>query len=167
MRLNRLSALDAAFLSLESADAPMHVGWAALFSPPPGGAPPSFRGGSPHVERRLSRAPRFRQRLAEMPLGLGDPVWIDDEKFDIAVHVHHASCRDFGSLVDEVLSTPLSYERPLWELWIAEDLEGGGLRVVGKAHHCLVDGLGAVELMASCSTSRLSQSTVSRAVGTT
>ena len=125
MRLKRLSALDAAFLSLESADAPMHVGWAALFSPPPGGAPPSFDAVRSHVERRLSRAPRFRQRLAEVPLGLGDPVWIDDENFDIAVHVRHASCRDFGSLVDEVLSTPLSYERPLWELLIAEDLEGG------------------------------------------
>ena len=126
----------------------MHVGWAALFSPAPDGTPPSFEAVRSHVEGRLSRAPRYRQRLAEVPLGLSDPVWVDDEYFDIGAHVRHASCRDFSALVDEVLSTPLSYDRPLWELWIVEGLEGGMLGVVGKAHHCLVDGLGAVELMA-------------------
>jgi len=35
--LRRLSALDAAFLTLESPEAPMHVGWAALFAPPSDG----------------------------------------------------------------------------------------------------------------------------------
>lgn len=34
MSPSRLSALDAAFLSLERSHAPMHVGWAALFAPP-------------------------------------------------------------------------------------------------------------------------------------
>jgi WS/DGAT/MGAT family acyltransferase len=51
-------------------------------------------------------------------------------------------------LVDEVMSAPLDHDRALWELWIAEELDGGQLGVVGKAHHCLVDGLAAVELMA-------------------
>ena len=125
----------------------MHVGWAALFSPRADGALPRFEAVRSHVEARLSRAPRYRQRLAEVPLGLSDPVWVDDEHFDIAAHVRHARSRDFGGLVDEVLSAPLSYDRPLWELWIVDGLEGGRLGVVGKAHHCLVDGLGAVELM--------------------
>lgn len=44
MRLSRLSALDEAFLTLESPQAPMHVGWAALCSPPRHGSPPSFEG---------------------------------------------------------------------------------------------------------------------------
>ena len=148
MGLRRLSALDAAFLALESPDAPMHVGWAASFAPRPDGTLPSFEAVRSHVEGRLARAPRYRQRLTEVPLGLSDPVWVDDESFDVAAHVRRAPGRDFAELVDEVLSEPLSHDRPLWELWIAEGLEGGRLGVVGKAHHCLVDGLAAVELMA-------------------
>ncbi|MDP8967811.1 MAG: wax ester/triacylglycerol synthase family O-acyltransferase, partial [Actinomycetota bacterium] len=144
----RLSALDAAFLSLESADAPMHVGWAALFDPPAAAPPPRFEQIRAHIESRLGRAPRYRQRLAHVPLGLGDPVWVDDGAFDIGDHVLRAGDRDFERLVDDVLSAPLRHGRPLWELWIADDLPDGRIGVVGKAHHCLVDGLAAVELMA-------------------
>jgi len=144
----RLSALDAAFLSLESEHAPMHVGWAAVFAPPADGPRPRFEDIRAHIGARLGRAPRYRQRLAHVPLGLGDPVWIDDRDFDICDHVGRARHGDFERLVDEVLSAPLQHGRPLWELWIADELEDGQIGVVGKAHHCLVDGLAAVELMA-------------------
>lgn len=145
----RLSALDAAFLSLEAPHAPMHVGWAARFAPRSDGSRPSFEELRAHIAGRLSRAPRYRQRLAEVPLGLDDPVWVDDPRFDIADHVLRAGHGDFQRLVDEVMSTPLEHDRALWELWIAEELDDDGqLAVVGKAHHCLVDGLAAVELMA-------------------
>jgi diacylglycerol O-acyltransferase / wax synthase len=147
MTRNRLSALDAAFLSLESADAPMHVGWAAVFAPRADGSRPDFEDVRAHIEGRLGRAPRYRQKLLDIPLGLDDPVWIDDPEFDISNHVLEAGHADFGSLVDEVMSKPLEHGRPLWELWIAEQLEDGQIGVVGKAHHCLVDGLAAVELM--------------------
>lgn len=127
----------------------MHVGWAAVFAPPADGAPvPSLESVRSHVAGRLERAPRYRQRLADVPLGVTDPVWVDDESFDVAAHVRGAHPEDFGALVDEVLSAPLPHDRPLWELWIVTGLDGGRLGVVGKAHHCLVDGLGAVELMA-------------------
>jgi diacylglycerol O-acyltransferase len=143
----RLSALDAAFLALESPWAPMHVGWAAIFAPRPDGTRPTFEAVSAHIASRLGRAPRYRQKLVEVPLGLGDPVWADDAGFDVADHVRRAEHGDFGRLIDEVMSTPLAPGRPLWELWIADDLPDGRIGVVGKAHHCLVDGLAAVELM--------------------
>ncbi len=144
----RLSALDAAFLSLEAPHAPMHVGWAARFAPRADGSRPSFDEMRAHIAGRLGRAPRYRQRLAEVPLGLGDPVWVDDRKFDIANHVLRAGHGNVQQLVDEVMSAPLVHDRALWELWIAEELDDGQLAVVGKAHHALVDGLAAVELMA-------------------
>lgn len=144
----RLSPLDAAFLALESSQAPMHVGWAALFAPREDGSRPSFEAIRAHIEGRLGRAPRYRQKLVEIPFGLGDPVWIDDPQFDLARHVLRAAPGDFGRLVDAVMSMPLHSDRPLWELWIAEDVADGRLGVIGKAHHCLVDGLAAVELMA-------------------
>jgi len=143
----RLSALDAAFLSLEAPHAPMHVGWAAQFAPRADGSRPTFEDVRAHIAGRLGRAPRYRQKLVDVPLGLGDAVWVDDPSFDIADHVLQADHGDFPRLTDEVLSLPLRHERALWELWIAQ-LDDGQLGVVGKAHHALVDGLAAVELMA-------------------
>lgn len=148
MSESRLSALDAAFLDLESSSAPMHVGWAAAFNVPTDGKRPSFEAIRAHIQTRLGRAPRYRQRLVEVPLGVGDPVWVDDDMFDVARHVRRAAAHNLGELADEVMSQPLASDRPLWELWIAERLQDGKIGVVGKAHHCLVDGLAAVELMA-------------------
>lgn len=148
MTPSRLSALDAAFLAIESDDAPMHVGWAALFRAPDGEPAPTFEAIRDHIAGRLHRAPRYRQRLAAVPLGLDDPVWVDDTGFDIARHVRRCEHGDFDRLVDEVMSAPLLHDRALWELWVADRLDDGQLAVVGKAHHCLVDGLAAVELMA-------------------
>jgi len=142
----RLSAMDAGFLQVESSSAPMHLGWAAVFATPEHGPRPSFEHLREHVHGRLDRAPRYRQRLVDTPRGGGDPVWLDDETFDIARHVRRARTRDLEALVDDVMSSPLDRDSPLWQLWIA-DLDDGCIGVVGKAHHCLVDGLAAVELM--------------------
>jgi diacylglycerol O-acyltransferase / wax synthase len=144
--IDRLSPLDASFLQVESPTAHMHVGWAARFAPPARGAVPSFEDIRSHIAGRLARAPRYRQKLASVPLGVGDPVWIDAAGFDIAEHVRRARSSEFSRTVDAVMSTPLDHDRPLWELWVADRLEDGGLGVVGKAHHCMVDGLAAVEL---------------------
>jgi hypothetical protein len=78
MSRNRLTALDASFLEVESPTAHMHVGWASLFASPDGKPAPTFEELRDHIGARLSRAPRYRQKLAEVPLGLNDPVWVDD-----------------------------------------------------------------------------------------
>jgi diacylglycerol O-acyltransferase / wax synthase len=143
---DRLSALDASFLEVETAAAHMHVGWASLFGVPEDGPRPSFDQLLEHVGTRMSRAPRYRQRLAEVPLGAADPVWIDDEDFAIERHVHRSTSGDLSEVVDEVMSRRLKRDRPMWELWIADRLGDGRVGVVGKAHHSMVDGLAAVEL---------------------
>ena len=146
MAPNRLSALDASFLDVETASAHMHVGWAAAFDPPDERPAPSFEQLRDHIARRLHRAPRYRQRLAGVPLGLARPGWVDDDRFDITRHVRAAAPGSLAELAGSVLSTPLSRERPLWELWIADRLDDGRIGVVCKAHHCMVDGIAAVEL---------------------
>jgi diacylglycerol O-acyltransferase / wax synthase len=146
MAPNRLSALDASFLDVETASAHMHVGWAAVFDPPQDRPAPSFEQLRDHIARRLQRAPRYRQRLEGVPLGLARPVWVDDERFDITRHVRPAGRASLDELAGSVQSTPLSRERPLWELWVSDQLDDGRIGVVGKAHHCMVDGIAAVEL---------------------
>src|SRR3954452_5990473 len=142
----RLSALDASFLAVEGPSAHMHVGWAATFEPPAGGPRPDYDVLFEHIAGRLGRAPRYRQRLAPDPLGLNAPLWIDAEDFDPAEHIHRSAAEDLPQLADAVLSEPLRRDRPLWEFWIADRLRDGRIGLVGKAHHCMVDGLAAVEL---------------------
>src|SRR3954453_9505336 len=142
----RLSPLDASFLEVESATAHMHVGWAARFIPPTHRPRPTFRELRDHVAARLDRAPRYRQRLARVPLGVNGPAWVDDDRFDPDRHILHSRARDLAEVVDAVMSVPLERERPMWEMWIADELEDGSIGMVGKAHHCMVDGIAAVEL---------------------
>ena len=119
---SRLSALDASFLAVETPTAHMHVGWAAAFSAPADGSLPSFPALRDHIELRLGRAPRYRQKLAPLPLGLHAPEWIDDPAFSVDRHVYRAP-GPLHELVDEVMSMPLRRDRPLWEIWICEDSE--------------------------------------------
>jgi diacylglycerol O-acyltransferase len=146
MSTSRLSALDASFLAVESANAHMHVGWVAVFEPPEGAAAPTFADCRDHIAARLSRAPRFRQVLSPTPLGLGQPIWVDDPAFDVVRHVTRSRARDLTGAIDMFLSAPLRRDRPLWQICVADQLHDGRVAIIGKAHHCMVDGIAAVEL---------------------
>jgi diacylglycerol O-acyltransferase / wax synthase len=138
----RLSAMDASFLAVERPGTPMHVGWVATFDPPERGPHPTAHELLGHIATRMRHARRYRQRLAGVPLGVHEPVWVDDPDFDPARHLHAASDEDVDALIDDVLSIPLERDRPLWEMWVAD----APLTLVGKAHHCMVDGSAVVEL---------------------
>jgi WS/DGAT/MGAT family acyltransferase len=146
MPVDRLSALDESFLRLESDDAHMHVGWTLLME----GEPPAVGELRAHVAGRLDRLPRFRRRVLRSPLH--DPVWADDETFDIANHVIHVTVpapggpREVRELTGRLLSRPLDLDRPLWRLCLVDGLRDGGFAVVGQAHHALVDGIAALEV---------------------
>jgi diacylglycerol O-acyltransferase / wax synthase len=146
MAASRLSPFDRSFLDVETDASHMHVGWVARFRQPDAG-PVGFEAISKHLVTRLGRAPRYRQRLARVPFELHDPVWVDDDRFDPAHHVRHAPGGDFAQIIGRVLSEPLARDRPLWEIHIADGLDDGSIGMVGKAHHCMVDGVAAVELV--------------------
>jgi WS/DGAT/MGAT family acyltransferase len=141
----RLSGLDASFLEMENGAAHMHVGWVATFSSPAARPMPSFAELRDHIGRRLRASPRYRQKLVSVPLGLRAPEWVDDPAFAVERHVYWAP-GPLRELVDEVMSVPLRRDRPLWELWICDGEEPGRFALVGKVHHCMVDGIAAVEL---------------------
>ncbi len=146
MSAERLSALDASFLAVESDDAPMHVGWVSTFDAPEDGPSPRFPELFEHLAGRLALAPRYRQKLAPVPFGLHEPVWVDDPDFDPAEHLLHAPGDDLDALVDEIFSTPLPRDRPLWQFWLADGLPEGQVAMICKAHHCMVDGVAIADL---------------------
>jgi diacylglycerol O-acyltransferase len=149
----RLTPLDASFLHLETANAHMHVAWAASLIPHKTRSRPTVRSLRQAVGGRLELLPRFRQRIATDPLGVAEPRWIDDADFDIRRHVMRLGRADevlsrerFAELTDTVLSKPLRRDHPLWELYLAPELSGGRVGLVCKLHHAMVDGKSAVEV---------------------
>ena len=152
---DRLSGLDASFLALERIETPMHIGSLAILE----GEPffderGRFRLAEARrlVGSRLHLIPRFRQRPMEVPFGIGRPVWVDDERFDVAYHVRLTALPAPGSraqllaLFERVEAQVLDRTRPLWELWFVEGLEGGNVAVIQKTHHALVDGISGVDV---------------------
>jgi diacylglycerol O-acyltransferase len=144
--IDRLSGLDAAFLDLDSPQAPLHVGWTIRVA----GRPPSPSALRRHVEGRLEHVPRFRRRVVRPRLG--DAHWADDPGFDVANHVHAvtlappAGTRELRDLAGALLSQPLDPAHPLWRIYLVGGLRGEGWAVIGQAHHALVDGIAAVEV---------------------
>jgi len=152
----RLSHLDASFLALESRSTHMHVGAVVVFDV---GSLGKADGGIDmaairrHVAAKLHLIPRYRQRLAWVPLER-HPVWVDDEYFNLDYHVRHTSLPRPGSedqlkqLAGMLMSQGLDREKPLWELYVVEGIEGNRFAIVSKIHHAMIDGIAGVDLMA-------------------
>ena len=123
---DRLSAVDASFLAQEKQSSHMHVGALVIFD----GPPPSREEFRSHLEARLGRVPRYRQKLAFPPLEAGRPFWVDDPNFNLDYHVRHTALPKPGSdeqlrdLAGRIFSQRLDRSKPLWETWIVHGLDG-------------------------------------------
>jgi hypothetical protein len=138
----RLSALDSLFLDLEDPNVHMHVGVVLLFDARPLRAP---HGGldmeriRAYYESRLALMPRYRQRLAYIPLER-HPVWVDDDRFNLFYHIRHTALpqpgeeRQLKRLCGRILSQKLDTTKPLWEIWVVEGLEGDRFALIAKTH---------------------------------
>jgi WS/DGAT/MGAT family acyltransferase len=151
----RLSAQDATFLWAEQPSQPMHVGAVAILE---GGRLQREAGGidieayRAAVESVLHWVPRYRQKLAWVPVE-GWPVWIDDRSFDLGYHIRHIALPAPGGLdqlkelTARINARPLDRQRPLWEIWVIEGVEGGEqFAVLNKVHHCMIDGAAGADL---------------------
>ena len=146
---DRLSALDASFLHIENSSAHMHVASVMLFE----GPPPPYDELLDAIERRLGLVPRYRQRLAYVPLGQGRPRWVDDPHLNLRYHVRVTALPSPGSeeqlmdLAGRVFSQQLDRDKPLWEIWLVEGLEDDRFALLAKTHHALVDGVSGIDIV--------------------
>jgi diacylglycerol O-acyltransferase len=149
MANDRLTGLDTSFLHLENATAHMHVASVMVFE----GPPPPYDELLEAFERRLPLVPRYRQRLAFVPLGQGRPKWVDDPHLNLRYHVRSTALPSPGSedqlkdLAGRVFSQQLDRDKPLWEVWLVEGLEDDRFAVLSKTHHSLVDGVSGVDII--------------------
>jgi diacylglycerol O-acyltransferase / wax synthase len=155
--VEHLSPEDVTLWCAQASDAPLLIGGMALGE---GAALRDAAGTIPidrirrHFEARLVTAPRFRQVLRRVPLGQG-LVWVDDEHFDIARHVRLVALPRPGSeeqlreLVARVLEAPLPPDRPLWEFWVVEGVDGDRVALVPKVSHVVGDGMAILGVVMS------------------
>jgi WS/DGAT/MGAT family acyltransferase len=152
--MRQLTSLDAQFLALESARQSGHVGGLAVLDPStaPGGSLESDDI-KRLMEERLPLLPPMRWRLAEVPLGLDYPYWVEDADFDLDFHVRELALpspgnnRQLAEQVARIFSRPLDRARPLWELYLIHGIESGGVAVLTKIHHAVIDGMSGAEIM--------------------
>ena len=148
--VDRLSPLDVSFLYLEEPTTPMHVGGVVLFQAPDGGFDHDRL---VHlIEDRIGLVPRYRQKVRWVPGRIANPVWVDDEEFDVGYHVRRSALPRPGTqaqlrdLVGRIMSRPLDRNRPLWEMYLVEGLADGKFAIITKTHHAIVDGAGALDI---------------------
>ena len=146
---DRLTGLDTAFLHLEDhSTAHMHVASVMIFA----GQAPTPQELVDHVQSRLHLVPRYRQRLAYVPLEQGRPVWTDDPHFNPHYHIRHTALPRPGDdaalrrLAGRLFSQRLDRSKPLWEIWLVERMAGQRFALVAKTHHALVDGISGVDI---------------------
>lgn len=145
---DRLTGLDTSFLHLERDSAHMHVAGCSVFA----GQAPAYDELIDAIQSRLHLVPRYRQRLAFVPLNQGRPVWVDDPHLNVRYHVRHTALPKPGGdaqlkrLASRVFSQALDRSRPLWELWLVEGLAGDHFALLSKTHHALVDGVSGVDI---------------------
>jgi diacylglycerol O-acyltransferase / wax synthase len=150
----RLSAMDTSFLVLEKPWSPLHVSATLIYEAGPLAKPDggidvdAYRAATEAV---LDRIPRYRQKLAWIPI-VSHPGWVDDPEFNLDYHVRHTSLPRPGTeeqlkkLAARIMAQPLDHTKPLWEAWVVEGLEGGRFAVISKIHHCMVDGMSGKDL---------------------
>ena len=155
-QMKHLSIVDGAFLHMESAEMPMHVGSLNLFDPPAGYSGEGFyEQVKEHVAKRMHLAAVFTRKLALMPFDLANPVWIHDDDIDLDYHVRYmvlpkpGSIEQLEALAARLHSMLLDRSRPLWEFYIIEGLADGRIGFYGKVHHSAVDGQAGVAMATS------------------
>lgn len=162
--MQRLSGLDASFLYLESPAQPLHVCSILEIDTAtiPGGY--TFARLRDALGLRIRAMPEFREKLGDNRFNIDHPVWVEDRDFDVDRHLHRIGLPGPGGRVElaeicgHIASLTLDRSRPLWEMWIIENVDGtdahdgGKLAVLTKVHHAGVDGVTGANLMSQLCT---------------
>ena len=155
--MRRMPITDAFFLIMESRRMPMHVGGLNLFTLPKDVDDASFLANLGEILRYDGELRRpFGEKLKTGPLGIaGNIMWEEEDELDMEYHVRHSALpkpgryRELFALVSRLHGTLLDRSRPMWEMNLIEGLQNRQFATYFKAHHCAIDGVGAMHLMSS------------------
>ena len=145
-----LSRTDAGFLALEDRRGlHMHAGCVLVFD----GVAPAPAQLLERIRSSLGRAPRYGSVVVARGHLRVRPAWVEAPRFALAEHVRHtalpgaADDAELAQLAARVFSTRLDRGKPLWELWLVDQLAGDRFALISKSHHALIDGEGHRDLV--------------------
>ena len=147
-----LSGLDGMFLHLETPETPMHVGSVSLMDLPAGNRGDYFKNVLRLYARRVPLAPVLSRKLAELPMSVANPLWVQADTVDLAHHIERVTLprpgtqRQLEACVSRLHSILLDRSRPLWMVYIIDGLKSGQVAYYTKIHHAVLDGQAAVTL---------------------
>ncbi len=154
MAAEYLSTLDAALLSLETEAQQLNILAVLIIEPDPDIAREDYyRVARDRIESRLPLVSMLCRRLQTLP-GFSNPIWEDEPDLAVDTHLHQAllappkDLRELGRIAGDIASRPLRRDRPLWEMWLTDELEDGRIAVICKVHHAVLDGSSGVGSLA-------------------
>ena len=148
--MRQLTGMDAGFLNMETATQFGHVSSIVVVEP---GGSDVYANLRQAFEERLHLLGVYRRKLAEVPLGLDHPYWVDDPDLDLEFHLREIGLprpgddRQLAEQVSRITARPLDRTRPLWEWYVISGLKDGRVAILTKLHHATVDGVSGVELL--------------------
>ncbi|MEM1434621.1 MAG: wax ester/triacylglycerol synthase domain-containing protein [Pseudomonadota bacterium] len=147
--MRRLSATDAAFLYTESVSGPMHISSICVVE-----GEVSFDTLLAHFDACMEKLPSYRQKIAQTPLNIAHPVWVDDPDFAIGNHVIHAPIPEGSTLEDgfdeavRLNERMLDRDKPLWAVYAITGVPDRTL-LLQATHHAMIDGASGIEVLAT------------------
>ena len=143
-----LGPVDMAFFYVDTPETPMNIGAMAVFQ-----GRIDFDLLKQLVASRIHNAPLYQQRIIQAPLHAGPPIWVFDPDFSVDNHVFRLALDPPGTdgqlrqLAGQLASGMLSRSKPLWEMYMIEGLADDCTAIFFKVHHCMVDGIAAVQII--------------------
>ncbi len=142
-----LGPVDTAFYMVDTPETPMNIGAMTVFD-----GKIVFDDLLKLIDARIYQVPLYQQKVIQAPMNLGQPMWVFDPDFYVGNHVFEVTLEAPGTgeqlreLAGHLVSGKLDRSKPLWEIYLVNGLAGDRTGVFFKIHHCMVDGLAAVEL---------------------
>ncbi|MBV9637994.1 MAG: wax ester/triacylglycerol synthase family O-acyltransferase [Mycobacteriaceae bacterium] len=152
--MKRLSGVDAMLLYSETPQIHTHTLKVGLLDVS------NIRGGYSFEKFRNRAAPRLlglaplRYQLVGIPLKFHHPMWRENASIDPSYHVRRIDVpapggrRELDQVIGIIAGCPLSRDRPLWQMYVAEGVAGGRVAVIWKVHHALADGIASANMIA-------------------
>jgi hypothetical protein len=128
--MKQLSGLDAAFIHQESPRTPMHVSPVLIY----GSGMENSSGLDIETVRHafsdsLPTSPILTKKLLSLPMGMDEPYWVNDKKFDLNNHISEHKLPDPGdwgqlkTLLARLHSNGLDLKKPLWHAFLITGLD--------------------------------------------
>jgi diacylglycerol O-acyltransferase len=153
--MRRLTSLDAFFLATEDERTVANISVIAILERKRANGRRLTRHAVKSLfAQRLHVLPPLRWQLADVPLGVAHPSWVDGP-VDLDFHVREfalAAPGDDAVLAEQVArlaAEPMNRSRPLWEAYLIHGLSGDRVALLLKLHHAAVDGVSGGEILST------------------